>query len=211
MSADRPRPARASDDYARASAQGVRALCGVDLRSTSAPRWSAACAPGPSAAARPTSPTTATRCARTPAELDAFLDRVTINVSHLWRHEDQWERAARTTSCPSSPRAAAARWSAGCSYGAEAYTIAAVCPRGDPARPRRDPRHRPRQAHGRARPRAASSPPRTPAPSPPRDAASALRAAPTTAAGRPRPSCSAMVRFDTGDLLRMPARRRATT
>ena len=23
-------------------------------------------------------------------ELDAFLDRVTINVSHLWRHEDQW-------------------------------------------------------------------------------------------------------------------------
>src|SRR3954451_8688944 len=25
------------------------------------------------------------------AELDAFLDRVTINVSHLWRHEDQFE------------------------------------------------------------------------------------------------------------------------
>ena len=24
-------------------------------------------------------------------ELDAFLDRVTINVSHLWRHEDQFE------------------------------------------------------------------------------------------------------------------------
>ena len=23
-------------------------------------------------------------------ELDTFLDRVTINVSHLWRHEDQW-------------------------------------------------------------------------------------------------------------------------
>ena len=26
-----------------------------------------------------------------PQELDAFLDRVTINVSHLWRHEDQCE------------------------------------------------------------------------------------------------------------------------
>ena len=24
-------------------------------------------------------------------ELDAFLDRVTINVSHLWRHEEQWD------------------------------------------------------------------------------------------------------------------------
>jgi len=28
---------------------------------------------------------------RDPDELDAFLDRVTINVSHLWRHEEQWD------------------------------------------------------------------------------------------------------------------------
>src|SRR5262245_52244523 len=28
-------------------------------------------------------------------ELDAFLDRVTINVSHLWRHEDQFEALRR--------------------------------------------------------------------------------------------------------------------
>jgi chemotaxis protein methyltransferase CheR len=63
-----------------------------------------------------------------PAELDAFLDRVTINVSHLWRHEDQFE-VLRTKILPELT--AAKRnlkiWSAGSSYGAEAYTIAAVC------------------------------------------------------------------------------------
>jgi chemotaxis protein methyltransferase CheR len=59
--------------------------------------------------------------------LENFLDRVTINVSHLWRNPEQWdvleheivpELAATGTLCA---------WSAGCSYGAEAYTLAAVC------------------------------------------------------------------------------------
>jgi chemotaxis protein methyltransferase CheR len=62
-----------------------------------------------------------------PAELDAFLDRVTINVSHLWRHEDQFE-ALRTSILPElAPKGRVRIWSAGSSYGAEAYTIAAVC------------------------------------------------------------------------------------
>jgi chemotaxis protein methyltransferase CheR len=62
------------------------------------------------------------------AELDAFLDRVTINVSHLWRHEDQFE-TLRTKILPelASERRRLKIWSAGSSYGAEAYTIAAVC------------------------------------------------------------------------------------
>src|SRR5262249_29754569 len=60
-------------------------------------------------------------------ELDAFLDRVTINVSHLWRHEDQFEVLRKTL----LPELAAERrglkvWSAGSSYGAEASPIAAV-------------------------------------------------------------------------------------
>jgi chemotaxis protein methyltransferase CheR len=61
-------------------------------------------------------------------ELDAFLDRVTINVSHLWRHEDQWDALARTI-LPELAKATGRirAWSAGCSYGAEAYTLAAVC------------------------------------------------------------------------------------
>jgi chemotaxis protein methyltransferase CheR len=60
-------------------------------------------------------------------ELDAFLDRVTINVSHLWRHEDQFE-VLRNKILPelAGERRALKIWSAGSSYGAEAYTIAAV-------------------------------------------------------------------------------------
>jgi chemotaxis protein methyltransferase CheR len=61
---------------------------------------------------------------RDPDELDAFLDRVTINVSHLWRHEEQWE-ALRTDILAGAGRIRA--WSAGSSYGAEAYTLAAIC------------------------------------------------------------------------------------
>jgi chemotaxis protein methyltransferase CheR len=61
-------------------------------------------------------------------ELDALLDRVTINVSQLWRHPDQWVRLAHDV-LPALARDGARirAWSAGCSYGAEVYTLAAVC------------------------------------------------------------------------------------
>lgn len=61
-------------------------------------------------------------------ELDALLDRVTINVSQLWRHPDQWVRLERDV-LPDLARSGAPlrAWSAGCSYGAEVYTLAAVC------------------------------------------------------------------------------------
>jgi chemotaxis protein methyltransferase CheR len=66
--------------------------------------------------------------------LDEFLDRVTINVSNLWRNPEQWELLQRAI----VPELAAARgelraWSAGCSYGAEAYTLAATCRLAAPA------------------------------------------------------------------------------
>jgi chemotaxis protein methyltransferase CheR len=60
-------------------------------------------------------------------ELDAFLDRVTINVSHLWRHEAQWTALARTILPELARRGRIRCWSAGCSYGAEAFTLAATC------------------------------------------------------------------------------------
>lgn len=68
------------------------------------------------------------------AELDRFLDRVTINVSQLWRNPEQWDMLegrilpdlARTA--PTQPGRIRA-WSAGCSYGAEAYTLAACARR----------------------------------------------------------------------------------
>ena len=61
------------------------------------------------------------------AELDAFLDRVTINVSQLWRNPEQWELLARQVLPELAARPRLRAWSAGSSYGAEAYTLAAVC------------------------------------------------------------------------------------
>ena len=59
-------------------------------------------------------------------ELDELLDRVTINVSQLWRHPEQWRWLASEV-LPELARSGRVRaWSAGCSYGAEAYTLAAV-------------------------------------------------------------------------------------
>lgn len=60
-------------------------------------------------------------------ELDAFLDRVTINVSQLWRNPEQWELLARKVLPSYAGRVRFKAWSAGSSYGAEAYTLAAVC------------------------------------------------------------------------------------
>ena len=70
-------------------------------------------------------------------ELDRFLDRVTINVSQLWRNPEQWEvleekilpdLAETAPTRPSRVRC----WSAGSSYGAEAYTLAAIARRAIP-------------------------------------------------------------------------------
>jgi chemotaxis protein methyltransferase CheR len=60
-------------------------------------------------------------------ELESFLDRVTINVSRLWRNPEQWDLIQNRIlpEYASAPRFKA--WSAGSSYGAEAYTLAAVC------------------------------------------------------------------------------------
>jgi chemotaxis protein methyltransferase CheR len=59
-------------------------------------------------------------------ELDAFLDRVTINVSHLWRHEDQWTALGKEILPELAKKGRIRCWSAGSSYGAEAFTLAAT-------------------------------------------------------------------------------------
>jgi chemotaxis protein methyltransferase CheR len=59
------------------------------------------------------------------AELDAFLDRMTINVSQLWRNPEQWDRLAKHVLPDLKAHGRMRIWSAGCSYGAEAYTLAA--------------------------------------------------------------------------------------
>jgi len=67
------------------------------------------------------------------AALDALLDRVTINVSQLWRNPEQWQLLGNKVLPELAAGGQLRAWSAGCSYGAEAYTLAAVahksCPK----------------------------------------------------------------------------------
>lgn len=62
--------------------------------------------------------------------LDKFMERMTITVSQLWRNTDIFE-AIETQILPELDERAGVRrlklWSAGCSYGAEPYTLAATC------------------------------------------------------------------------------------
>ena len=62
-----------------------------------------------------------------------FLDRVTINVSNLWRNPEQWEFLQSEIVPALAADGTLRAWSAGCSYGAEAYTLAAVCRLAAPA------------------------------------------------------------------------------
>jgi chemotaxis protein methyltransferase CheR len=116
-----------TDDYA-SLCEKVRLLCGVDLmqykRAQMERRVRAWVERRGSAGLR----TYGDLLRRDPDELDAFLDRVTINVSQLWRHEEQWDALQRhvlPALVSASGRVRA--WSAGSSYGAEAFTLAAVC------------------------------------------------------------------------------------
>jgi chemotaxis protein methyltransferase CheR len=70
-----------------------------------------------------------------PTDLDDFLDRITINVSELYRNPEQYE-LLRTKVLPalSATPAGLRVWSAGCSYGAEAYTLATLLQDAGPAR-----------------------------------------------------------------------------
>jgi chemotaxis protein methyltransferase CheR len=67
-------------------------------------------------------------------ELSRFLDRVTINVSQLWRNPEQWETLEEKIlpDLAESGRNRVRCWSAGSSYGAEAYTLAAIARRAIP-------------------------------------------------------------------------------
>jgi chemotaxis protein methyltransferase CheR len=124
-----------TDDFI-ALCELVRRLCGVDLQQYKRGQMERRVR---TFAARRGTPDLTAYGARLKAEaeeLDAFLDRVTINVSHLWRHEDQWTALGKTilpelANRTHPPRVRA--WSAGSSYGAEAFTLAAVAKDSIPA------------------------------------------------------------------------------
>jgi len=124
----------AVDDYI-AFCDGVRRLCGIDLTQYKRPQMERRLR---SFFARygVTRLTDSLQRLRSDKELlDGLLDRVTINVSQLWRHPDQWARldGGLLEELASGGRVRA--WSAGCSYGAEAYTLAAVCSQAIPGVP----------------------------------------------------------------------------
>jgi chemotaxis protein methyltransferase CheR len=138
-------------------------------------------------------------------ELDAFLDRVTINVSHLWRHEDQWTALSKTILPELAGRGRVRCWSAGSSYGAEAYTLAAVASESVPgARVEIQGTDLDRRMVEKARKGAFSV----------EDARTAPKAllqrwfVPADEGGwQAKPELMRMARFEVGDLLRMPVRK----
>jgi len=60
-----------------------------------------------------------------PAELSAFLDRLTIHVSALFRNPEKWLELREQVLLPAAALGRALRvWSAGCSFGAEPFSLA---------------------------------------------------------------------------------------
>ncbi len=62
--------------------------------------------------------------------LDKFVERMTITVSQLWRNTDIFaaiQQELLPELAEQSPGARLRLWSVGCSYGAEPYTLAAIC------------------------------------------------------------------------------------
>ncbi|HWI22576.1 MAG TPA: protein-glutamate O-methyltransferase CheR [Baekduia sp.] len=57
----------------------------------------------------------------------AFLDDLTINVSQLWRNPQVWDDLQRVVLPDLLMDGRLRAWCAGVSYGAEAYTLAALC------------------------------------------------------------------------------------
>jgi chemotaxis protein methyltransferase CheR len=114
------------DDFARLAAR-VRRLSGIDLLQYRRGQMERRVRTFAERRGTPDLTLYAARLQSDPAELDAFLDRVTINVSQLWRHEAQWTELGRRILPELAARGRVRAWSAGCSYGAEAYTLAATC------------------------------------------------------------------------------------
>jgi chemotaxis protein methyltransferase CheR len=116
----------AADDYI-SFCHGLRKLCGIDLTQYKRPQMERRLR---SFFARQgiSKLTDSLDRLRTDKQLlDDLLDRVTINVSQLWRHPDQWARLEGGLLKDLASAGRVRAWSAGCSYGAEAYTLAAVC------------------------------------------------------------------------------------
>jgi chemotaxis protein methyltransferase CheR len=192
-----------ADDFV-ALCELVRSLCGVDLTQYKRGQMERRVRTWTQRRGTPDLAEYGKRLRRDPEELDAFLDRVTINVSHLWRHEEQWD-ALQKKILPGVAELRHGRvraWSAGSSYGAEAYTLAAVAREAVPkARVEIQGTDLDRRVVARAREGVFRAEDARTAPQ------GLLRKhfEPTGDGGwKASEQLRRMVRFDTGDLLRMP-------
>jgi chemotaxis protein methyltransferase CheR len=119
------RPEFARDEYID-FCEGVRRLTGIDLAQYKRPQMERRIRSFADRKGIRDLTAYVTVLAGDRAALDEFLDRMTINVSQLWRNPEQWASLEREI-VPELARSGSLRaWSAGCSYGAEAYTLAAV-------------------------------------------------------------------------------------
>ncbi len=119
-------PAFQRDDYID-FCEGVRRLTGIDLAQYKRPQMERRIRSFADRKGMPALPAYLAGLGADRAALDEFLDRMTINVSQLWRNPEQWARLQQTILPELARTGSITAWSAGCSYGAEAYTLAAVC------------------------------------------------------------------------------------
>jgi chemotaxis protein methyltransferase CheR len=116
----------ATDDYI-GFCEGLRQICGIDLTQYKRPQMERRLRSYWSRLGVSRLTDALPRLRSDAAQLDDLLDRVTINVSQLWRHPDQWARLEGGLLQELAAGGRVRAWSAGCSYGAEAYTLAAIC------------------------------------------------------------------------------------
>jgi chemotaxis protein methyltransferase CheR len=116
----------AGDDYLE-FCRGLRKLCGVDLTQYKRPQMERRLRSYFAKDGFTRLTESLHRLRADPQALEAVLDRITINVSQLWRNPEQWELLERRIIPELAGNGRIRAWSAGCSYGAEAYTLAAVC------------------------------------------------------------------------------------
>jgi chemotaxis protein methyltransferase CheR len=193
-------PAFQRDDYTE-FCEGVRRLTGIDLAQYKRPQMERRIRSFADRRGIAGLPEYLVALSADRDALEAFLDRMTINVSQLWRNPEQWDRLG-TTILPELARTGTIRaWSAGSSYGAEAYTLAAICRRVAPGCKVEirgsdiDARMVARAREGRFSADDARTAPR----------AELERAFDRDGDGwRARPELRMMVRFAAGDLLRDP-------
>jgi chemotaxis protein methyltransferase CheR len=116
----------AADDYI-SFCEGLRRLCGIDLTQYKRPQMERRVRSFFARHGISRLTDSLDRLRTDKQLLEELLDRVTINVSQLWRHPDQWTRLEGGLLKELALGGRVRAWSAGCSYGAEAYTLAAVC------------------------------------------------------------------------------------